>query len=494
MALYISKSRYCSAVQCPRMLWMHMHMPDEFDSSVMNESVLTQGNEVGDLAMGLFGDFTEVPFGKPSEMTAATEALIAADERVITEASFSFGGMFCSVDILVRTGGMDVEIHEVKSSTHVTEIYLHDAAYQAYVLSSLGYHVTKVCLVHINSAYVRHGDLDIRQLFTSEDITEQAFALRAETADRLAFLQTYLQQETEPAADIGRQCFSPYGCGYWAYCTRALERPNIFDLASVQTGTKFKNYAQGIITFEDIAKRGKLSAGAMLQVEHELHDLPDAVNKAAIGDFLDTLTFPLYFLDFESFQSAVPPYDDSSPYQQIVFQYSLHRLESRNSPLEHMEYLAYPGADPRRGLAERLCRDIPDNVCVLAYNMAFEKTRIRELAELYPDLAEHLTAIHGNIRDLMDPFRQKHYYNRRMQGSYSVKYVLPALFPEDPSLNYHNLEGVHNGSEASDTFRKMASMQPDELEQWRGHLLKYCGLDTFAMVRIWQKLCEVTGR
>ena len=131
------------------------------------------------------------------------------------------------------------------------------------------------------------------------------------------------------------------------------------------------------------------------------------------------------------------------------------------------------------------------DVCVTAYNKAFERTRLKDLAELYPDLREHLMNIHDNIIDLMVPFQKKHYYCKEMQGSYSIKYVLPALFPNVPELDYHNLEGVHNGAEASATFLRMASINKEELETYRNHLLEYCKLDTLAMVKIWEKLHEV---
>ena len=126
--------------------------------------------------------------------------------------------------------------------------------------------------------------------------------------------------------------------------------------------------------------------------------------------------------------------------------------------------------------------------------MGFEKGRIKALAALYPDLADHLMNIHDHIQDLMIPFRERWYYTRAMQGAYSVKLVLPALFPDDPTLDYHNLEGVHNGGEAMDTFKKMATMELEELEIWRQHLLKYCGLDTYAMVKVWEKLSEAVGK
>ena len=249
----------------------------------------------------------------------------------------------------------------------------------------------------------------------------------------------------------------------------------------------------GIVSFADLTACGRLNAKQRQQVEHELGGCPPAIDRDAIRQFLSRLSYPLYFLDFESFQPAIPLYDESRPFEQIVFQYSLHYIEREGGALQHREFLAYPGEDPRRKLAEQLCRDIPRDVCTTAYNMTFEKGRIRELAALYPDLAEHLMNIHDHIVDLMVPFRQRDYYCRAMQGSYSIKYVLPALFPDDPSLDYHNLEGVQNGGDASAVFGRMADMAPDEMGLWRERLLKYCGLDTFAMVKVWEKLNEVTG-
>ena len=137
MSIYLSKSKYCSAVQCPKMLWLKENKPDEFDSSVMNDAILEKGNEVGDLAMGLFGDFTEVPYGNRTEMINLTKKLIDDNVPVITEASFSYDGLFCSVDILKNLGNNQVEMYEVKSSTSIHDIYLDDVSYQCYVLKNL---------------------------------------------------------------------------------------------------------------------------------------------------------------------------------------------------------------------------------------------------------------------------------------------------------------------------------------------------------------------
>ncbi len=491
--LHLSKSKFCSAVQCPKMLWLKANKPEEFDDSVMNEQVLETGNAVGDLAMGLFGDYTEVPFDRDlGRMIAETEQLLKAGTAVIAEASFSYEGCFCSVDLLKNYGGNVVELYEVKSSTEVSEIYVYDVAYQYYVLTKLGCDVRKACLVHINSGYVRKGELDLQQLFTAENLTEEAKEKFAFVGRYIEFLRGYMAQTAEPARPeldtIGLKCFDPYDCGFWKYCTRSLPKPNVFDIARLKKGTKFKLYEKGIVSFAEIKQKNAVDSQYMIQIDHALKTQPPAVDKQAVRDFMKQLSYPLYFLDFESFQPAVPLYDDSKPYQQIVFQYSLHFIEAEGGELKHREFLADPGGDPRRGVAEQLCRDIPENVCVTAYNMSFEKGRIRELAQLYPDLREHLLNIHDHIADLMVPFQKRWYYCAAMEGSYSIKYVLPALFPNDPALDYHNLEEVHNGAEASATFAAMQTMTPEELALSRANLLKYCELDTYAMVKVWEKL------
>lgn len=491
--MYLSKSKYCSGVQCPKMLWLKKNKPEAFDASVMNEAVLQTGSEVGDYAMGLFGRFVEVPFGDLGGMLKKTESLLADGAPVIAEASFSYEGLFCSVDILKNLGDRRVEIYEVKSSTHVSPIYYHDVAYQVYVLTKLGLTVERACLVHINNKYVRHGSLDLQQLFHVADLTKKVREMQPEVEENLGRIEDYLSREDEPSDSIGVHCFSPYDCGFWGYCTRDLPKPNVFDLAGAHKDTMFKCYQMGAVSFADLDTCDLLNTKQYQQVEHELYGYPPAIRVDKIRKFLSTLSYPLYFLDFESFAPAIPLYDDTRPFEQIVFQYSLHYIEREGGELQHKEFLAYPCSDPRRALAEQLCRDIPLDVCTTAYNMGFEKGRIKGLAALYPDLAAHLMNIHDHIQDLMIPFRQRDYYCRAMQGSYSIKYVLPALFPDDPSLDYHNLEGVHNGGEASATFEKMASMDPDELDLWRDRLLKYCGLDTYAMVKVWEKLKEVTG-
>jgi hypothetical protein len=250
-------------------------------------------------------------------------------------------------------------------------------------------------------------------------------------------------------------------------------------------------YTNGIISFGQILKNGyQLTGSQLLQVETEVKKRPPHIEKTVIRDFLKTLSYPLYFLDFETYDTVVPEYDGTHPYMKIPFQFSLHILKKKKGKLEHTEFFADIGKDSRRPLAEKLCEYIPDNVCVLAYHMSFEKGVIRNLAEAFDDLSNHLIKINENMKDLEIPFRSKHYYCRTMEGSCSIKKVLPALLPPNkyPELDYGKLKGIHNGGEAMDIFPELKKYSDTEINNYRKQLLEYCCLDTFAMVKILEKL------
>lgn len=487
----LSKSKYTRALQCPKMLWMDMNKPDEAAENLDLQEIYERGNDVGDLARQYFGDYVLVGFDKGlSSMIEETQEYINNGAENIAEASFSYNGNFCSVDILHKNAyGWD--IIEVKSSTYVHSVYLDDMAFQCYVLRKCGLNVTGVYNMHLNSDYVRRGDLDLTQLFTVEDCTERVAMLLPYIEQNILQIEQFFArcEDFEPDYDIGMHCEAPYECAYKNYCQRNLPTPNIFDVRGrLGKNKKYQFYYDGIVSFDDIINHAKLSKKQMLQVETEALNKPPTVNKKAIKKCLDELNYPLYHLDFETYMQAAPQYDGIRPYMQIPFQYSLHIQHEKGSECEHREHLGKEGTDTRRALAEQLCSDIPKDVCTLAYNMQFEKMIIRQLAEDNPDLADHLMNIHDNMKDLMVPFQKGDYYCRDMQGSYSIKYVLPALCPNDPELNYHNLEEIHHGGEASTAFAELHTKSPEEIARTRKNLLKYCGLDTLAMVKILEKL------
>lgn len=488
MAIYLSKSKYCLGVRCPKMLWLDTHCPEKFDNSKIPET----GNAFGALARELFAPYTLVEKDTPQRMLEVTARLMDRGTAHIAEASFAWEGLFCSVDILKNLGGGRVAIYEVKSNKEIKPIHLQDAAYQHYVLTRLGYRVEQVVIVHLNGEYVRHGELELHKLFAMKDVTEDARAMFDEVARQIDEMAPCLALDEEPAAQPEKRCFSPKPCGFFSHCFRDLPSPNVFDLSGTYTTTsdKLALYRQGIISFPELYARAKLKESAMTHVRHEVEDLPPEIDRDAIAGYLDDWKLPLYFLDFETYTTPIPPFDNSHPNEIIPFQYSLHFVTAEGQAAEHREHLAEPGTDPRRPLAEQLCRDIPRDVIVLSYHSSVERNVVKNLAELYDDLKDHLSDIAKNIKDLEPPFKKMHYYSRKMAGSSSIKAVLPALYPDDPELDYHALEGVHNGAEAYEAFLSLDSLSTAEAKKLRNQLKEYCKLDTLAMVKLWQRLRE----
>ena len=501
--MYFSKSKYCQFCQCSKMSWLAKNKPEEAAADGSLQSRLDTGNDVGDLAMGYFGDFAEVTAYKEdgrldlAKMIEDTKAEMEKNTPVICEASFDFGGLYCAVDILRREGD-GWSIYEVKSSGEVKPIYVQDVAYQKYVLEHCGVKVVGTWVMCLNKTYFRGETLDIHQLFRVNDVSGEVAEKLSRVEENLKNAEKILACDREPEVRLGQHCSKPYDCAYWNYCTRDIPKPNVFDLyyMSIKRGSEL--YYRGVCTFEDIEKEGLYKDGIKgMQIDHYLHPQKTHVDKENLGKFLERLTYPIYFLDFETFQTPVPLYPGTKPFDQIPFQYSLHYIESEGGELQHSEFLAEAGSDPLRPIAEALCRDIPMNGTMVAYNVQFECGTLRLLARLFPDLMEHLMSIHRNAHDLLEPFREGWYYDNRMSKGFdnlfSIKNVLPSMFPDDPSLDYHSLDGIHNGGEAMAAFPRMAGMTPEEREETRKNLLKYCGLDTLALVKIWGALREAAG-
>ena len=488
----LSKSLYIRGLQCEKSLWLKKKKPEVLqapDDGV--QAVFDTGTSVGELACELFRGGERIEYtGNFSSQMAKTKELMGRGTKIIYEATFCFDGILVMVDIL-RVGKDGFIINEVKSSTSVKEVYIDDASIQYYVISSLGYKVSAVNIIHIDNSYVRGEKLELEKFFHTEDVTEQVKQKQADIPQLLSKFDEILSKDTEPEVDIGPQCSDPYTCDAWEYCwrkQRGIPEYSIFDISGLRSKKKFELYKSGVVKFEDIKELDKFNVFQQIQIRSELSK-EQIIDKEAIKEFLETLSYPLYHLDFETFQQAVPEFIGLSPYEQIPFQFSIHKDDGKEN-LEHFEFLAEVGADPRYELALNLINFIPQDACVLAYNMSFEKRVIRRLAANYPQISNELMAIHDNIKDLMVPFASKSYYHPKMQGSYSIKYVLPALVPEFESA-YKDLNLIHHGGEAMQAYEAMAYMSAKERDAYKKALLAYCKLDTLAMVKVLEKLREV---
>lgn len=483
---YLSKSLFIKGLQCYKYLYLEKYHPELKDEiSEAQQAIFDSGTDVGIYAQQLFSGGLEIPYEGLSheEQLRKTAEAIESGTGVIYEAAFSFENVFVKADIMRKTG-KGWEIYEVKSSTSVKEVYLDDIAVQYYTVNGATLPVSKVFLVHINNQYVRQGDIDVKGLFSVQDVTDIVLEKQPCISRQLKNIRDMLMGQM-PEIDIGLHCNDPYACQFLGHCWKHIPTPSVFDIRNRLN--KFELYQQGIIRLEDVPFE-ILSNGQRLQVEGALQK-KNFVNREAVSAFLNSLWYPLCFLDFETtFMTAIPLFDGTRPYQQVPFQYSLHILRDADAELEHYEYLADAGTDPRRWFIESLLERIPENACVLTYNKTFEEGRLADCAVWFPERAQKIESVVNNIRDLMLLFKNKEVYYWQMQGSYSLKDVLPPLVPE---LSYETLE-IGDGEMASSAWLNMSCLNDrQEIEKIRAALLEYCRLDTLSMVRILNKLKEI---
>jgi hypothetical protein len=486
----LSKSTFIKGLQCNKALYYHKHRKDlRDDLRAGQEAIFAQGTSVGKLACELFPggvDCTPESYFDFQKAVIRTQEEIEKGTKIIYEAAFQFNGVLAALDILVRQDD-GWRAYEVKSSTSVSETYELDASIQYYCITNSGIDLKDIYIVHINKQYVKNGPIDVHELFTIEPVLEKVQNHLAKIPNQVIHLKSILKQEEEPVTDIGPHCSSPYQCDFAGHCWKHIPDYSAFNISKLRADKKFDLYAKNLISFHDIPDDYPLNENQWMQVKSELNN-ESFIDKEAIHKFVGALNYPIYHLDFETFTSVVPVFDGSRPYQQLVFQYSLH-IENNDGPLDHREYLAeINGEDPRIEFIEQLINDCGNSGDVLVYNVGFERGKLYDLIEFSPKHKIPILKIIERLKDLMVPFRDRIYYTPEMQGSYSIKKVLPALVPE---LSYKDLN-IQEGGTASYTFSQMVQgIFEGNFEQTRKDLLAYCELDTLAMVRILEVLKRV---
>ncbi len=485
----LSKSSFLKGLQCEKDLYLYKHHYDWADEITDSQQAIFQtGHNVGKLAQSLFpgGVDASLPFedhSRSDEQIKLTKELIDSGQKVIYEAAFLFDEVLVIADILVRRGNK-WKIYEVKSTTQVKDVHIPDAAVQYYVISNCRLDVADVSIVYINNKYTRQGELAVGELFIVESVRSQVLEMQYAVQEDIKRFKNLLARKEIPATDIGPYCSDPYTCSFMGYCWKHIPENSVFDIGGLQSKKKFAMYNEGIVRLDDIPLDYPLNASQFLQVDSYRNRTPH-IDRKAVREFLDSLTYPLYFLDFETMNPAVPLFNNSRPYQQIPFQYSIHYKETHISETIHYEFLADASGDPRIPFLESLLRDIGKRGDVLVYNQTFECSRLKELARDFPAYSSRINNILSRITDLMLPFRQKQYYTPAMNGSYSIKSVLPALVPE---MSYSEIE-IGEGGTASRAFEGLYFEEDlNRVSEVRRQLLAYCGTDTLAMVRIFEVL------
>ena len=468
----LSKSDYMLGDFCARALWLKKHKP-KLLSQTENERCAS-GYDVQNLAQKLYPGGVVVPcqiweFDKGAEITKT----LSAKHDILFEAvaKLPFGPV-CRIDILQKEG-RKWNLIEIKATTSVQDEHIKDLAFQYFVFSNAGYKIKNCYVLYLNKDYNRKKKLNIKKLFTLKNVTDDVLGLYEETKEQILFLSEIQTQEKEPRAPIYKSCQQ---CDFYDYCCKKVPQYSIWDIFSASTADKIfkkiKSFDINDLNASDYDGKQFIDIDAWQK--QKIH-----CEKDNIRGFLNTLKYPLYYLDYETIEPAIPLFENSRPYQQIPFQFSLHIQKTVGGKVTHFGFLHQDKSDPRRDLAEALVKKCGKRGSVIVYNDNFEKKRNEELAQLFPDLAKDILNINKRIVDLLVPFRSRALYHYKQHSSASIKKVLPAF----TKLSYDKLD-IKNGGEAMDGYFKFINgeLTPKEEDILFSGLDKYCAQDTYAMV------------
>jgi hypothetical protein len=480
----ISKSQYLKGIQCPKALWLYRNRKDL--APVISEGrqfIFDMGHEVGELAQKYFGEGIEItePYYKIKQAIQSTQKAVKQRVDLIFEGSAcSENGAYSRIDIFKKVTGTDTwDLIEVKSSTGVKDYHIDDMALQRHAFTGAGYRIRKSILMHINNTYVKSGKLDLQSLFTLEDCTGIVKDRLEEVGANVADLIKLINSRKEPEIEIGGHCSNPFECDYIPYCWDHVPDYSVYDIF---TGKKLETLLDdSILNISEIPEDFDLTERQAVEISTykagRIHS-----DVTAITDFLNQLKYPLYYLDYETISAAVPLFDNSCPYETIPFQFSLHIQSNKGGDLKHIEFLYTGTDDPRPAFLEALVTACRQSGSIVVYNQSFESGVNNKLALKFPDYADRLEKINDRMVDLLVPFRSRHLYHPEMEGSASLKSVLPAFVPD---LTYEGL-AISNGEMASITYnRYFRGLVPEEdKQQIFDDLREYCKLDTLAEVRL----------
>lgn len=482
--MFLSKSDYIMGLDCVKALWLKKNRKDltpEYDDRTLQN--FETGEKVQELAYHYYPEGVMVDAENWDVIGGAAKTkILTKDHDIIYEATAKLdNGCFCRIDIMMRNGDA-WDLIEIKSATEVKDYYIDDLAFQKYVFENAGYPIKNCKVLHLNNQYVRHGDLDINQLFTEEDVSDKVSAKKSEVEMYVRGMLSYQEMPDEPEIPLHSSCSD---CPFYGYCGKDLPEYSVFDLLSSKNADLFYNQTHSF-SVEDVSED-------WCSTEKQLIDRDAYLNKSLhiepenIKEWLDTLEYPLYYLDYETVQCAIPMFDGAKPYSQIPFQFSLHIQDTPEAEPRHIEFLHQERSDPRRGLAEALVKSCGKHGSIVVYNQAFEMTRNKELAELFPDLSTDLLAINERVVDQLLPFRNRALYSYKQKSSASIKYVLPAF----SDLSYKGMN-IANGGEAMSKYLAFleGNQTEEESKQMFADLLKYCGQDTYAMVLLMKVLYQ----
>lgn len=488
----LTKTDYLIYRDCAKNAWVKIHKPEIYFQSELSEfekHIIETGNEVELVARKLFSNGILIE-GRGEESQKITQNYISNKKTILFQPVFLKECFLAAVDILeFNEETNSYSIYEVKASNEIDEkTYFYDLAFQVNLLRKTGLRIAGINLIYLNSEYVRSGDLDIVKLFKIDDVSEEINKICDVVALDMEKALTYLSNNSEPSGSCG--CIykgRSKHCATFSYSNSQVPEYSVHDIARIGSSKKklIELIDSNIFHIKDVPEHIKLSEIQRNQVDAYIFDKV-LIKKNKIAEELEGFIFPLYFLDYETFPSAIPRFDGFSPYQQIPFQYSLHVLEFPNGELKHFEFLHSEADDPSRPFIKSLQNHIGNVGSIIVWSKKFECMINKELAERIPEAHSFIESINSRVYDLMNIFSKQYYVHKDFQGSVSIKKILPVLAPE---LNYKELE-IQEGGTAAQSWNKIisASLDKNEKEKIIQDLKKYCERDTYAMYAIWKTL------
>jgi hypothetical protein len=477
----ISKSKFLSGTQCAKLLWVAYNAKDRIpEPDAAQQAIFDQGHEVGALARTLYPGGIEVGAGVTDFEPVLRASLDAVKARKpLFEAGFVYNGGFARVDILNPVGRNEWDIVEVKSSTEVKDVNLIDLAFQAFVYNGAGLRIRRCCLMHVERDYVRRGPVDPKKFFKLADVTKDVSTLSQEIEPQLEDMLRVIGRRQEPDIAIGPHCSDPYDCPLRDQCWAIVPVDSVFDL--YYGGKKcWRLFGGGITRLRDIPDHVELTDRQAIQRAVALTGKPH-IDRPALARFLKRLAYPVSYVDLETFSTAIPLFDGLSPYQQVPFQFSLHRQPAPGAKPEHHGFLADGRGDPRPAFLDCLRGCIGERGAIIVYNEKFEKGILDALAEAFREHAGWIEEVTKRMVDLLEPFQAFDYYHPDQHGSASIKAVLPVL----TGHSYADLE-IQEGGQASLEYLRVhfGDVLEAERRRVRAQLARYCGQDTEGMVWI----------
>lgn len=496
----LSKSDYMLFIRHPAWLWLKKFdkykLPPIDDNT---QAMFDTGHDFESYAEQLFPEGFRLGFSNYDEyllLPEKTQEALNRGAKAIFQGRFEAKGITCIIDVLERVSDNVFDLVEIKSSTRAKPEHYYDLAFQLLVLEKSGIEVRNIYVMHANKDYVRNGDINSSELVGKTDVTEKVRELSDVTVSTLEKARELLDTRVRP--DISPRHVNTLGISGTTWfadwmtvfesLVPELDTYSIYYLSYPSAEQIGKLEDRGIELISDISEEHALRPKQIAQIKTTKNNTR-IIEKEKIKEFLDTFTYPLYFFDYETLSSIIPPFDGMSPYKDYPFQYSLHVLESPDAKLKHLEYIHTENSNPMPDLIEQLKKDIGDSGTVLTWNMVYEKSCNTRMASFYPEHKEFLEGVNERILDLMTPFSEMWFVDKDFFGSASVKNVLPVLCPE---LSYKELD-VSDGLLARRVWTEtyLQGKNKENTSEIYSNLSKYCTLDTFAMVKILDKLKEI---